>query len=150
MTDILSFHNEHRWLSNFWPCVLPAMYGVVPPTVEHAYQASKTEYEVTAREILKAPTAGAAKRLGKGVQLRKDWDGMKLDIMRRLLFYKFDRLNPLLRQQLLDTGDAQIYEGNRWNDVYWGRVQREQGVWEGENHLGRLLMELREKIRGER
>lgn len=148
MSDILSFHNEHRWLSNFWPCVLPPMYGITPPTVEHAYQASKTDDVEHAKEILSTVTAGAAKRLGKGITLRPKWDEMKLDVMVQLIRYKFDKNNPELRQQLLDTGDRQIYEGNRWGDVFWGRVERAPGVYQGENHLGKILMGIRKEISG--
>jgi hypothetical protein len=146
VTDILSFLNEHRWLSNFWPCVLPPMYGVIPPTTEHAYQASKSADEQFAIEILKAPTAGAAKRLGKGAVLQKGWDEMKLDVMRQLTRYKYDQHNPELRKLLLDTRDAQIYEGNKWGDTYWGRVQLAPGVYKGENHLGQIIMDVRKEI----
>lgn len=54
--------------------------------------------------------------------------------------------NPILAQRLLDTGEARIAEGNYWGDLFWG-VDDVTG--EGENHLGRLLMELRQRFRQE-
>jgi len=75
--------------------------------------------------------------------LRPDWARIKLDIMYHLLQQKFR--DPLLQKLLLRTQDAELVEGNVWNDTYWGVCS---GV--GENHLGRLLMlvrfHLKEKI----
>ena len=146
MTDITSFSGEYRWLSNFWPCKLPKMYGITPPTAEHAYQASKTGDEWYAKEILCAPTAGAAKQLGKGAKLQEGWDGMKLDVMVQIIRYKFDHHNPELRTKLLMTGDWQLIEGNTWGDEFWGQVYRD-GAWFGHNHLGKILMGVRAEIR---
>ncbi|MCH7737275.1 MAG: NADAR family protein [Chloroflexi bacterium] len=50
--------------------------------------------------------------------------------------------DPVLRQMLLDTGDLELVEGNNWGDRFWGRVS---GV--GDNHLGRLLMQVRGECR---
>jgi hypothetical protein len=50
---------------------------------------------------------------------------------------------PELRQQLIDTGDARIIEGNTWGDVFWGVCKGK-----GENHLGRLIESIRESING--
>lgn len=147
MTPITSFSGEYRWLSNFWPCHLPPMYGIVPPTAEHAYQAQKSSEEWYAIEILRAPTAGVAKRLGKGAKLQADWDDLKIDVMRQILGYKFDNHNPELQAKLLATGDVEIIEGNTWGDVTWGCVMTKAG-WVGENNLGKLLMEIRKELRG--
>jgi predicted NAD-dependent protein-ADP-ribosyltransferase YbiA (DUF1768 family) len=60
--------------------------------------------------------------------------------MRDLLRKKFR--NPSLRQKLADTGTAKIIEGNYWGDTFWGECP----VGNGENHLGKLLMEIRKEI----
>lgn len=46
--------------------------------------------------------------------------------------------------RLMDTGDEEIVEWNNWGDRYWGRDVSDGG---GENHLGRLLIKLRDEWR---
>lgn len=147
MTSITAFDGEYRWLSNFWPCNLPPMYDIVPRTVEHAYQASKTDSLDYAMQILSQPRAGAAKRLGKGATLRPGWELMKLDVMKQLIVYKFDDHNPELQQRLLATGDAELIEGNTWGDTFWGCTNHGNGIWFGDNHLGKILMVVRMTLR---
>ena len=110
------------------------------PTVEHAYQASKTLDESVRETIRKAKTPGEAKKLGRCVILRPDWDVVKVDLMRDFIRQKFD--SPFLRHQLLQTGDADLVYGNTWNDRFWG-VCRGSGL----NWLGKILTELREEFR---
>jgi hypothetical protein len=47
-----------------------------------------------------------------------------------------------LRQKLLATGDAELFEGNTWGNRTWGCVQV-NGQWVGKNQLGKLLMQVR-------
>ena len=82
-----------------------------------------------------------AKRLGKSVELRTDWSQIKLEVMADLLWQKFI-INPKLRSMLLATGDRELVEGNTWGDTFWGKCG---GV--GTNHLGNLLMRLRDLAR---
>lgn len=142
MKQITSFTGEYRFLSNFWPCDIQFIDRIYP-SVEHAYQASKTVIE-SEREIIQcATTPGAAKRMGKKVTLRSDWEVKKLLFMELFVGQKFT--DPGLRDKLLATGDAELTEGNRWGDTFWGVCN---GV--GENHLGKILMRLRETLRLER
>ena len=67
---------------------------------------------------------------------------MKLQLMERLLLKKFDDNHPQLQQMLLATGEEELVEGNYWGDVYWGVCN---GV--GENHLGKLLMKIRDQLK---
>jgi ribA/ribD-fused uncharacterized protein len=136
---INSFRNEHRWLSNFFPAVIIFADGKYP-TVEHAFQAAKTRNKEQREEIRRAETATYAKQLGRNVDLRNDWHDVKLMIMHNLIWQKFTR-HPTLRQLLLDTGGTKLVEGNNWNDTYWGICR---GV--GENQLGRIIMNVRDKI----
>ena len=133
---IYGFQGPNRFLSNFWP----ETPGVV--TVEHLFQAAKTNDPVQKLAILRAETPGQAKRMGRGVTLRADWETVKDDIMAEFLRMKFE--DPELRRQLLATGDSLLYEANDWNDRYWG-VDSATGI--GQNRLGHLLMSLRERIR---
>jgi predicted NAD-dependent protein-ADP-ribosyltransferase YbiA (DUF1768 family) len=64
--------------------------------------------------------------------------------MRFGLALKFS--DPVLREMLLDTGDAILEEGNMWNDTFWG-IDLNTG--KGQNHLGRLLMERRAELNNE-
>ena len=132
------FTGENRFLSNFYPSEIE-WQGKIWPTVEHAYQAAKCWVASEAEEIRKAETPAIAKKLGKHCTLVDNWDEVKIPIMRELLAQKF--ADPELRDKLLQTGDQKLIEGNHWNDQFWGVC-----MGKGQNHLGKLLMELRDKI----
>ena len=134
------FIDEYEFLSNFYPSPIYDDTGKEYPTVEHYFQAMKT-FNPQKRELIRlAESPGKAKRIGRLVQLREDWENRKLDIMEKALIQKFQI--PKLREKLLATGNEELIEGNFWNDTYWGICKGE-----GENHLGKLLMNIREKIR---
>lgn len=139
------FKDEYAFLSNFYPSVI---YVKVEnewyscKTVEHAFQASKTIYPKQQLEILFAETPGKAKRLGRKVVLRQDWEDIKVNVMRQYLMQKFADVE--LRKKLLETGNKELVEGTYWGDTFWG-IDLHTG--QGENVLGKLLMEERERIR---
>jgi hypothetical protein len=135
------FEGQHRFLSNFFvlPKVIPHD-GILYPTTEHAFQAAKT-LDFRARfEISKLHHPGLAKRAGRGVELRPDWDRCKGRIMYELVLIKFV-LNPELRGKLLDTYPNKLIEGNTWGDTYWGVCK---GI--GENKLGSILEIVRQQL----
>jgi len=135
---IKDFSKEYSFLSNFYPSEVE-IDGMKYPTVEHAYQAAKT-FNSTEREmILKQETPGKAKRAGKKVHIRLDWEGIKISIMYYLVRQKFKN-DVELKNKLMNTENEKLVEGNTWGDTFWGVCR---GV--GENHLGKVLM----KIRGE-
>lgn len=138
------FDGEFAFLSNFYesPCEFE---GMVYPTVEHAFQAAKTLDQLERIEIAAARTPGQAKRMGRRVQLREDWEAVKTDVMRKCLQSKFK--NPFLKDLLLATGDATLIEGTTWHDRCWGVCYCPTCKGVGENRLGKLLMELREELR---
>lgn len=72
--------------------------------------------------------------------MRKDWEEVKDGIMYGIVLSKFSQ-NETLKHKLLSTGSEALVEGNRWKDTYWGVSN---GV--GENKLGHILMEVREKL----
>jgi ribA/ribD-fused uncharacterized protein len=139
-TVINSFDGEYRFLSNFYGCQLN-LNGWVFSSVENAYQASKsTDPEVWKQfQNLSAPQA---KRLGRKIEMRADWDQIKLDVMEELLREKFSI--PSLKEKLLNTGSQELVEGNHWGDVYWGVCRGS-----GQNQLGKLLMKIRQEINHE-
>lgn len=148
-TPIDQFDGAHAFLSNFAYSPVEAL-GMTFLTVEHAFQASKCperadEFrERTPEELAKGErnmTPGQAKRLGRRVALRPDWNTVRLDVMASLVRQKFSR-EPF-KSRLLATGDRELIEGNWWHDRFWGVCE---GV--GENHLGNILMKVRAELRG--
>lgn len=134
--SIRSFHGEHRFLSNFYPS---AVYfdRVQYRTVEHAYNAAKT-LDIERREMIyNSATPVEAKRLGKLLPIRDNWNDIKIFIMFDLVFQKFF-IHSCLRERLLKTGDSELIEGNNWNDTFWGMCQGK-----GSNYLGQILMQVR-------
>ena len=150
MSRVISkFEGEYDFLSNFYPSKI--IYDIddghiiYAPTIEHAFQAAKTFNPLEESDILIAPTPGKAKRLGRKCELRKDWEEVKDNVMRKFLCKKF--AIPELRQKLLDTGDAYLIEGNYWHDNHFGICYCEKCKGKGENILGQLLMDIRKEIR---
>lgn len=138
---ITRFSGEWRFLSNFYPVPLVDGNGTVFDSVEHAYQAYKSADRSTDAQFA-GITAAAAKALGRRLPLRRDWDTYKLRLMKALVMQKFSR-HPALRERLLATEDRPLIEGNTWNDTFWGVCRGH-----GHNHLGRILMEVRETLKG--
>jgi ribA/ribD-fused uncharacterized protein len=135
---ISSFSGEYRFLSNFWPSEIQ-WENKIWPTVEHAYQASKTLDEHEKNLVHSASTAAKAKQSGKIITMRPDWDGMKFSVMVKLIHLKFQI--PELRKMLNSTGNAELIEGNTWGDTYWGICN---GI--GQNNLGKILMAERDSF----
>lgn len=141
---ITRFIGHNFFLSNFF--LSPICYqGKVYDSVEHAYQAAKTD-----DDSLRIPfhtrekfTASEAKRAGRLLPLREDWENIKIEVMRELVFTKFE--DAQLRQKLIDTSPCLLIEGNTWGDKFWGVCNNE-----GHNWLGRILMDKRAIINTER
>lgn len=132
-----SFSGVNRFLSNFYPAIV-YMGGVDYPTVEHAFQAAKTDDRKERIQIRLCLTAGQAKRMGRKCTRRDDWDDVRVMVMKQLLIQKFS-VGTVAQRWLLNTGRQKLVEGNDWNDTFWGVCDGE-----GENMLGRLLMEIRD------
>lgn len=136
MNKIDSFRGKYDFLSNFYNS--PITYeDITYPTVEHFFQAMKTLDRDKRLSIALAATPGAAKRMGRKVTLRPNWEAIKDSIMKIGLELKFS--DRELREKLEATKGYYLEEGNDWGDRYWGVYRGE-----GENHLGRLLMEVRD------
>lgn len=132
------FRGVFRFLSNFVPARV-ILDGVEYPSIEHAFQAAKTLIPDQRKRFV-GGTAAVAKRNGRALLLREDWESVKIGVMEALLRQKF-AADPF-RSMLLATGNAMLVEGNYWGDRFWGVCG---GV--GENHLGRLLMKIRAEMR---
>ena len=139
------FRGKYGFLSNF--CVSKLHYGGVEyPTSEHAYQAAKTNEALEKKTISNLKTPGQARRYGRNVTLRKDWEDVKFDIMKDIVFCKFT-CNSNLKKMLLDTKDEHLLEGNTWHDNIWGNCTCQNCRHRlGNNLLGRALMEVRDRL----
>lgn len=138
--DITSFSGEYEFLSNFY--LVPVNYKYTYGSAEAAYQAQKSENTNDAFEFTKY-NPGKAKHMGRKVTLRSDWKEVKLEVMRDVVFAKFFQ-NLELAKRLLATGDSNLIEGNDWHDTFWGV---DSATGEGQNNLGKILMEIRAELK---
>lgn len=140
---ITTFRGEYNFLSNFFE-VDVEYNGVTYASVEHAYMSAKSndpfwKAYCENRNI----SAADVKRESKSIQLIDGWDNMKLAVMEHCLRSKFSQ-EPF-KTKLMDTGIQNIQEGNKWGDTFWG-VDLNVNPNVGENHLGRILMKIREEL----
>lgn len=140
MNKIDKFEGEYEFLSNFWPCTI-SFQSQPYPSVEHAYQASKC-VKIEDREPIRiAKSPAKAKQLGQEVEKHADWQERKRTVMFKFVLQKFQH-NEELKAKLLETGDAELIEGNTWKDIYWGVYNGQ-----GNNYLGQILMAVRDQLR---
>ncbi len=146
MNPVDSFRGEYRFLSNFWP-VEVCFEGTMYPSVEQAYKAAKT-LNKEARDMISKLTPNKKELVEQLLDIlntygvRKDWnDELRLSVMEFLLRQKFSTENRELRDMLFKTKGKELIEGNTWGDTFFGVCESV-----GENHLGRLLMKIRDKI----
>ena len=145
---------ETEFLSNFYPykqfqedemCphdVDVSYMGLQFKCVENAYMAAKCDsVDDMVKFIDKTPHWAKDYSVQGLISVRKDWDSIKIAVMTDLVWQKFAN-NPELKKMLLDTGDMELIEGNTWGDVFWGVCEGK-----GQNHLGKILMMTRDKLR---
>jgi ribA/ribD-fused uncharacterized protein len=139
-STIPEFQGQFRFLSNFWVSGFE-WNGSPWSTAEAAYQCVKCADPAEYNFMRHMSSPGAIKRYGRRVLLRDDWEEVKVKFMADIVLAKFTQ-SPHLTSRLLDTGYGVLIEGNSWGDTFWGQVD---GV--GDNHLGRILMDVRHKFR---
>lgn len=137
---ISQFDTEWSELSNF-ACSPLSYDGKDYLSAEHAFQSAKVNDPENKHKVRSARTAGEAKILGNLFKDSKNWDEIKVTVMLNILRAKFSQ-NMYLADLLLSTSDAFLEEGNTWGDVFWGTTN---GI--GQNHLGTLLMAVRDELR---
>lgn len=136
------FDGEYFFLSNFEDSSI-TYDGITYKNVEAAFHAQKV-FDREKKKEFSNLNPSEAKRLGRRVKLRSDWESVKVDIMTDLVRIKFLQ-NPDLKKKLLATGDKILIEGNWWNDQFWGVCKGE-----GQNYLGGILMMIRKELRDDR
>ena len=159
---IEQFRGEYSFLSNMEPLTVPVLTKGVHTyaySSEHAYQAAK--FADPAIHLLVAHVTAEERGLGEridgiaaknfahelidaGELLNPRWNPkFKVEVMQDAVLRKFIA-NPELLDKLLATGQETIVEGNTWGDRFWGVDPI--GSENGENHLGRILMDVRLKL----
>lgn len=126
------FKDNYSFLSNMFN--YPIEYkGIKYTCVESAFQAQKDTKKAKDFSRLNGIEA---KKLGKKVTARSDWDRVKLGIMRDILRIKFK--SPTLKAKLNAINEPIVNENN-YGDTYWGKYEGR-----GLNMLGKLLSELKD------
>ncbi|QAW33417.1 NADAR family protein [Bacillus subtilis] len=142
MNKIDEFQGKYYFLSNFYNS--PVTYeGITYQNNEAAFQAMKVTTDEIRKQFADLPP-NLAKRKGRNVQLRNDWEEVKEQYMYEIVLAKFKQ-NRDLKKRLLATGTSELIEGNTWGDVIWGMCKGQ-----GENKLGKILMRIRNELKSER
>lgn len=112
-------------------------------TSEHAYHSEKFEDETIKEEIMQTRSAHDVYTLAQEHKplRRSDWDDVKLGIMKDILHAKVAQ-HSYVKKKLLESGDRTLVEDS-WRDDFWGWGPNK----DGQNHLGKLWMEVREEVR---
>lgn len=131
------FRDNYAFMSNMYPVDIE--YEIDGRTLsftcaEAAFQAAKCPKR--AAEFTRI-SGYAAKRLGRKVKLRPDWEDVKIRVMAEVLMAKFGRNLDLMDK--LERVSGPIVEDNSWHDTFWGQCDGK-----GENWLGRLLEQVKE------
>lgn len=149
----MKFRGKFYFLSNMFPCSVTIDISsiTVPeslqdktkispmtfPCAESAFQAAKCICENDRLPFTKMD-GFAAKKAGRKVTLRPDWENIKLNVMKNIVTAKFKQ-HPELAEKLHEI-NGNIQEENSWNDTFWGVCNGK-----GRNELGKILMEIRDK-----
>ncbi|MBQ7849191.1 MAG: DUF1768 domain-containing protein [Clostridia bacterium] len=141
MFDVNRFHRQYEFLSNAFSAPV-CWEGLTYLSAEAAFQAAKLTTRQDRLPFTTMPS-GKARRPGRLLTPRPDWETYQLQAMEEIVRAKFTQ-NASLAEQLLATGDAKLINGNKWDETFWGIDLRTGG---GENHLGRILMQVREELR---
>ena len=142
MEVIARFREEYEFLSNF--CEVPVTFeGLTYGSSEAAFQAQKSS-DPSEREKFTVLRPNDSKKAGREIQLRPDWEEVKVSVMEGILRAKFTQ-NPDLMEKLSATNQALLVEGNNWKDTFWGF---DVNLGYGGNMLGQLLMKIRAEHQG--
>jgi predicted NAD-dependent protein-ADP-ribosyltransferase YbiA (DUF1768 family) len=132
------FVAEYRWLSNYFPCRVE-WEGRVYGSAEAAYHSGK--YPKEDRDVFMKLDADPSRKLsGAKPYDSAAWEARKMPTMRAVVWAKYSQ-NPELGKKLLATEDRYLEETNWWGDKIWGVYQGE-----GQNLLGKVLMETRARL----
>ena len=143
----LAFYSYQCFLSNFYKCEI-RFRGRIYSCLEQAYQCTKAllNDDSAFARIFNTNSPALMKKWGGLIVVNKHWENHKLQIMEDLLFSKFEQ-NKKLYYCLLNTRPHFLIEAT--TDDFWGSgcqfgsIALEEGCWDGQNHLGNLLIRVR-------
>ena len=133
------FNDEYDFLSNRFKVRLE-WQGLVYGSAEAAFQASKCRDE-SERRFFAGCTPEKAVLKGRDIVPYPGWEDARLSMMESIIRAKFEQ-NPVLMRKLKATGNRLLVNGNNKHETYWGI---DLYSWQGENHLGRIIMTIRDK-----
>ena len=144
MEDILTFTTpEHRWLSNM--TYVDITYdGIRFLSTENFYQAMKYQDKIVRVNVATLKPHEAKKFSRENKMTSLVFEEKKLEIMEYAQKQKYSK-EPF-KSKLLATGDALLEEGNWWGDKFWGVDIKTR---QGENHLGKIIMKIRDQLKQE-
>lgn len=133
---IKEFKGKYYFLSNYSKSniIINGITFLNAEAALHSFKDIKRQSEFASLD------PATAKRKGRSVRLRHDWEDIKDDIMYLVVKAKFEQ-NSDLKDKLIATGDEYLEEGNTWNDTYWGVCKGR-----GKNMLGKILMRIRSEL----
>lgn len=139
--QIFFYEHEFYVFSNFSSFQLE-WKGYVWMTSEHAYHSEKFNDSEILRKLKEARSAHEAIKLAYANKDNyiKDWDEIKLKVMKEILRAKVDQ-HPYVKQKLIESGNRELIEDS-WRDSFWGWGPNK----DGQNHLGKLWMEVRSEL----
>ncbi len=138
--DVINqFKGEYDFLNNRFGCRF-VWQGLQYGNAEAAFQSSKCE-DKSDRKVYAGCSADKAALKGKDQIPFIGWEDTRLDIMESILRAKFEQ-NPALMKKLTDTGNRILINGNNKQETFWGV---DLYSWQGENHLGKILVNIRNK-----
>lgn len=144
--EIIGFTGKHFFLSNFYERDV-TYEGVTYKNNEAAFQAQKLINEKEKQRFSNL-SPSEAKKLGRSIELRKDWETIKSSAMYYICMAKFSQ-NEDLKKRLIETADLHLEETNWWHDNCWGNCTCNKCKdIQGENRLGRILMLIRDELKG--
>ncbi len=116
-------------------------------TSEHYYQAQKFDDDELRQKIHRARSPLQSKNIADAhkTHIKADWDSLKNAVMRNSLQHKFEQHEDL-KELLQDTGTREIIEYNE-QDRYWGNNGKGDSEGNGQNNLGKTIMQLRDEMR---
>jgi len=143
--QIFFYENEFYVFSNYSSFAID-WKGKLYPTSEHVYHSEKFEEEKMKELIRNARSAHDSQKLAEANvdKYRKDWDKVRLKIMKEILLVKVIQ-HPYVKKKLLQSENKELIEDS-WRDSFWGWGPNR----DGENHLGKLWMEIRNEFREKR
>ena len=141
MKQITSFTGDYDFLSNSYKSPVE-FNGIEYSTVDACYWAQRPKDDHSRIKFARLKPSRAKAKAINSIP-RDDWDDVKVNIMNNILLKKFGKEE--LKKKLLDTGNAELINNVSYNDEFYG-----VHYGNGENILGKLLMQIRDKIKSEK